>query len=215
VASVDGAVTANGLSRGLQTPGDNAVFAALRDLSDVVLVGAGTARSENYRAARPSTERAALRQRWKLPPALPIAVVSRTLRLDPQAELFRGPTRTVVITSATSDPQARKRLAEVADVEVCGTDEVDLVATREALEKRGWYRILSEGGPSLFADLLRADVVDELCLSVTPLVIGPGAPRITGGTSGGSGKGDVVPVELVGLLEEDGALFARYRMTRS
>src|SRR3954469_22209734 len=83
VCSADGAAQAEGRSAGLQTPGDNRVFAALRDLADVVLVGAGTARAEGSRAVRLAPRRLALRREYGLSEQLPIAVTSRSLRLDP------------------------------------------------------------------------------------------------------------------------------------
>jgi len=78
ISSVDGAVSVAGLSRGLQTPGDNRVFAVLRDLTDVVLVGAGTARMEGYAAIRVSADRQATRKRFGLSEELPTAVVSQS-----------------------------------------------------------------------------------------------------------------------------------------
>lgn len=212
VSSADGAGTVDGASAGLQTPGDNRVFATLRDLADVVLVGAGTARDEGYRPAHPSPEKRELRRSLGMREALTIALVSRSLRLDPATPLFADAdpdSRTVVITCAAADPAARAALEPVADVIVCGDDDVDLVAARDALAERGLRHVVGEGGPRLFADLVAAGVVDELCLSLTPFLAGPGAPRIVGGEPFGDG---LRRMDLVGLLEEDGALFCRYRL---
>src|SRR5581483_6908984 len=88
ICSVDGAVSAAGVSRGLQTPGDNRVFGALRDLADVVLVGSGTALAEGYRAVRPAQQRRDTRESYGLAGDLPIAVMSRSLRLDARSALF-------------------------------------------------------------------------------------------------------------------------------
>jgi riboflavin biosynthesis pyrimidine reductase len=214
VASVDGAASTAGLSRGLQTRGDNLVFAALRDLADVVLVGAGTARAEGYRAATLNPARQEVRRSYGLAPTLPIAVVSRSAQLDPASDLFRTTdpvTRTIVITCATADEAAQRALHPVADVVLCGEETVDLAAVRSTLVARGLTRILCEGGPSFFADLVRSGEVDELCLSITPLLAGPGPGRVT---AGASWPGDPAPLNLVGLLEQDGALFSRYRLTR-
>ena len=207
VASADGAATVRGLSSGLQTPGDNRVFALLRDLADVVLVGAGTIRLEGYGALRPGPDRRRRRQahgRAELPV---LAVVSRRLDLDPAAALFTAaPVRTVVITHEASPPGARAALAEVADVVVAGGSAVDLPAALAALADRGLPRILCEGGPHLFGSLLAARCVDELCLTVTPMLAGPGAGRIVAGPP----LPAPAPVRLAHLLEEDGALFGRY-----
>ncbi len=217
VSSVDGAVTVAGLSRGLQTPGDNRVFAALRDLADVVLVGAGTARAEGYAAIHPRDERRETRERFGLARTLPTAVVSRSLRLDPAAALFTDTeqgARTIVITCEAGDPTVRAALNETADVVVCGDEDVDLAAARNALAERGLRRILTEGGPTLFADLAHCGVLDELCLSVAPLLAGPGAGRISAGAIWPLAGGERHRLRLVGLLEEDGALFCRYAVPR-
>ena len=211
-ASVDGAAHAAGRSAGLQTPGDNRVFAAQRDLADVVLVGAGTAVAEGYRGVRVPERRLAVRRRFGLGDPLPIAVVSRRLTLEPDLAGFADAppeARTMVITCAAAPAEQRERLAEVGDVLVCGGDAVDLGLARAALEQRGLRRILCEGGPILFTELVGAGVVDELCLSVTPFLVGPGPGRILGGSSSWPASENL---RLIGLLEEDGALFHRYRM---
>ena len=211
ISSVDGAATAGGLSKGLQTAGDNRIFAALRDLADVVLVGAGTARDENYRAVRLPERRQAIRRSYGLAEHLPIAIVSNSLRLDPHAELFHpdAPARTIVITAEASDPEVRATLSSVADVIVAGEEAVDLRAARAALEALGSRRILCEGGPMLFGQLASAGVADELCLSISPLLAGPGSRRII---AGDLWTGEPRSLRLAALLEEDGALFARYRL---
>ncbi len=211
IASADGAAHADGKSAGLQTPGDNAVFAALRDLADVVLVGAGTAVVEGYRAIRLSKGRAAIRADYGLPPELPTAVTSRTLRIDPASGLFapdRSGARTIVLTCAAAPAERRMALSEVADVVICGNDVVEPAEVRAALTERGHTRVLSEGGPTAFAELAGAGIVDELCLSVSPLLSGPGPNRITAGEPWPAAH----PVTIEGLLEEDGALFVRYRV---
>lgn len=210
VASADGGAHANGKSRGLQTPGDNMVFAALRDLADVVLVGSGTANAEGYRTARLSPERRRIRSAHGLPPELPIAITTRSLNLDPASPVFAagesGP-RTLVLTCAAADSGRRRALARVADVIVCGQDAPEPALVRRELQARGLTRILSEGGPTAFAELAAGGVVDELCLSLSPMLVGPGAGRIVSGAAQWP-----VPrgLELAGLLEDDGALFLRY-----
>ena len=129
IASADGAGAADGLSRGLQTPGDNRVFAALRDLADVVLVGWATAAAENYGPARLPAE---TRRRWGMRPELPIAVITRSLRLDLGSRLFAD-NRPLVVTCASSPAQRRAELGEHADVLVCGDDDIDYAAVRHAL----------------------------------------------------------------------------------
>ncbi|HEY3629328.1 MAG TPA: pyrimidine reductase family protein [Jatrophihabitantaceae bacterium] len=211
ISSVDGAVEVAGLSRGLQTPGDNRVFAVLRDLADVILVGAGTARLEGYAVVALNAERRAVRQDFGLAPELPTAIVSRSLQVDPAGPLFaEGGPRTIVFTAAAADPAMRAQLESRADVVICGDDVVDLGAARAALADRGLTRVLCEGGPTLFADLAAGGQMDELCLTLSPLLAGPGAGRITSGASWPLDRVGRSGLSLDGLLEEDGALFGRY-----
>jgi riboflavin biosynthesis pyrimidine reductase len=212
VASVDGAAQADGRSEGLQTRGDNRVFAALRDLADVVLAGAGTVTIEGYRAIHLSDRRRAIRRHYGLDPVLPTAVLSRSLRFDPDSALFTDVepgARTIVLTCASAPQDRRHALAKVADVLECGDTEVDPALARAALQERGLIRILSEGGPVAFGSLLAGGAVDELCLSITPMLVGPGPTRIVGS---GAEWDETGRLELTGLLEEDGALFLRYRI---
>lgn len=211
VSSVDGAAQADGRSEALQTPGDNRVFAALRDLADVVVAGAGTVTIEGYRAVVLSERRTALRREFGLRDVLPTAVISRSLRLDPESALFAGApprARTIVLTCEAAPRERRAALAKVADVAICGAERVDPALARAALEERGLTRILSEGGPIAFAQLALAGVVDELCLSVTPMLVGPGPSRIIAGAALWTTP---LRLRLAGLLEEDGAVFLRYR----
>ena len=215
VSSTDGAAQADGRSAGLQTKGDNRIFAALRDLADVVLAGAGTVTIEGYRAVRVSPKRAAIRRDYGLREVLPTAVVSRSLRLDPDAELFTNATpeaRTIVLTCQSASADRRKALEAVADVAVCGDERVESALAKAALAERGLTRVLSEGGPIAFGSLLEDGVADELCLSLTPILVGPGPTRIVAGAAGWD---EPIGMQLTGLLEEDGALFLRYRIART
>lgn len=214
VSSVDGAGSVAGRSAGLQTPGDNRVFAVLRDLCDVILVGAGTARSEGYGPAVPSAARQARRESLGYRAIPRTALVSGSLDIDPASPLIAdAPTSapTLVLTHAASDPALRALLGRHAEVVIVGDTSVDLCAARSHLVGLGLRRILCEGGPSLLASIVDAQVADELCLSLTPWLVGPGPGRIA---SGAPWPGDPQRAELTHLLEEDGALFARYRIPR-
>ncbi len=212
IASADGAVSVAGFSRGLQTRADNRIFAALRDLADVVLVGAGTIRDEGYGALQLSARRRGVRREHGLAEALPIVVVSQSLRLDPSGKLFTGAdadARTIVLTCAASDTESGAALHEVAEVLVCGDEDVNLAEGMAALAARGHRRVLCEGGPLLFGCLTEAGLVDELCLTVSPLLAGPGAGRVSAGAPWAHPP---LGMRLAGLLEEDGALFCRYAL---
>jgi riboflavin biosynthesis pyrimidine reductase len=207
VSSADGAAYIDGVSGGLSSAGDKKVFGILRVLTDVVLVGAGTARTEEYKPARRRDSLASLRA--GRPAAPPIALVTRTLGLNLASPLFteaQPDARTIVITCAASDDDLRAETAKVADVIVAGDEAVDLTAALDALRDRGLGRVLCEGGPHLFGDLSAAGLVDELCLSLSPMLAGPGASRIIAGTAS-----DARPLALTQVLAaDDGFLFCRY-----
>jgi riboflavin biosynthesis pyrimidine reductase len=206
VASLDGAVTVDGYSEGLSGSADKLVFGILRAACDVLLVGAGTLRHEGYGPVRLSADRRARRAAEGLPEVPVLAVVSGRLDLSPaHPALAEAPRRPVVITHAASPADERAALAEVADVLVCGSDEVDLGAALDELASRGLRQVLCEGGPYLLSALHRADRVDELCLSVAPLLAGPGPGRITAG-----GPAQARRMALAHVAEEEGDLFLRY-----
>jgi riboflavin biosynthesis pyrimidine reductase len=205
VASLDGSAVRAGRSEALSGPADQQVFGVLRGLADVVLVGAGTARTEGYRAMRAKPSYADLRDSLDQRPAPVLALVSGRLDLDPAGPLFHGGgERTVVVTSEAADPAARARLAEVADVVVAGAADVDLAAALDRLAGRGLNRVLCEGGPSLLADLVAAARLDELCLTFSPQLVGGSGSRIVAGRELEAG------FTLGHLLEDDGVLLARY-----
>lgn len=204
VSSLDGSAVQDGRSGGLSGAADKEVFATLRGLCDVVLVGAGTARAEGYRAPRTKDSYAGFRSGLGQRPAPVLALVSRSLDLDAGSGLFTGDERTVVVTSAASDPGARERLGEVSDLVVAGEDAVDVRSAVEQLAERGLPRVLCEGGPSLLADVVAAGMLDELCLSLSPKLVGGSGTRIVHGTDL---HADFRPAHL---LEDDGTLFARY-----
>ena len=206
VSSLDGAARLDGLSDGLSSEGDKRIFGVLRALADVVLVGAQTVRAEGYRPARARPGFAAARAARGQAPAAAIAVVTARLDLDLDAPLFTEPlVPTVVITCASAPAEALKAAERVADVVVAGDERVDPVAMVAALVGRGWTRLLTEGGPRLLGQLAAAGVLDELCLSLAPLLASGDAPRITNGPTALAER-----MELVSLLEEKGFLFARY-----
>jgi riboflavin biosynthesis pyrimidine reductase len=206
VASLDGAISVDGRSAGLGSPGDKRVFRVLRALADVVLVGAGTATVEGYRPVRPDSEVGRLRGSLGRQAALPIAVVSRRASLDPGSALAADPS-TLVVTCAAADAGRRAALtAAGATVLVCGDDDVDLPDALATLAGRGLEQVTCEGGPQLLHAALTAGVVDELDLTLAPALVG-GAQRLLP-----DGLPEPAGLELRQVLEEDGVLFTRYRV---
>lgn len=213
VASVDGAISLDGRSAGLSGPADRLVFSVLRSLSDVVLVGAGTARTEGYRQAQPDELWQPLRA--GRPPAPPVAVVTRRLDLDLAGPLFRseaaGTARTIVLTTELVPDHRLTAAARVADVIVAGADGVTAGAAVGALAGRGHRAILVEGGPTLLGQLAAGRLLDELCLTISPVLEGGvSVPRIT--SRHGQARAD--QMRLAALIEDDGFLLSRYVSAR-
>lgn len=205
IASLDGAVTVDGRSGGLGSPGDRRIFQVLRALADVVLVGHGTATDEGYRPMTEDSVVGRLRTSIGRPPTASIAIVSKRASLDPASGLVTGAVSpTILVTCSSSDAGRREALAAAGvTVLVCGDDEVDLPLALDRLADMGHEHVLCEGGPALFRDLLTAAVVDELDLSIAPALVGNGH-RLLDGVPG------LVRLDLEQLLEEDGVLFSRY-----
>jgi len=207
VTSADGAAYIDGRSTALSAPDDKRIFGVLRVLADVVLVGAGTARAEEYKPALRRPSLASLRAGRTGTP--PIALVTRTLGLNLAAPLFtEAPpdARTIVITCAAADADLRAETGKVADVIVAGEESVDLGAALRALADRDLGRVLCEGGPHLLGDLTAAGLLDELCLSFSPTLAGPGAGRIIAGQPSPARR-----MELAHLLAgDDDFFFFRY-----
>lgn len=184
VASLDGAATIEGRSGGLGDADDRLAMQVLRTLADVVLVGAGTVRVEGYGGLAVGEADAAMRVAAGRPAQPRLAVVSSSLDLDPAAAVFAGAvTRPIVVTHAASPSARRRALERVADVLVVGERHVDVRAMLDVFAERGLRQVLCEGGPHLFGSLLEADLVDELCLSLSPLLVGGTAGRIVRGAT--------------------------------
>lgn len=178
VSSLDGAVTVHDYSEGLSGPADKRVFGVLRMMCDALLVGAGTLRHERYGAVRLDERRRAWRRDQGLAEYPTVVVVSRSLHLDPaQAAFADAPVRPLVLTTEKAEPPPG--LTAVAEVLRMGATDVDLTASLAELHRRGHHQVLSEGGPRLFGALTAAGLVDELCLTISPLLVGPGPGRIT------------------------------------
>ncbi|GAB2888351.1 pyrimidine reductase family protein [Myroides odoratimimus subsp. xuanwuensis] len=192
VSTVDGAATgADGHSGSINNAADKRVFDALRVMADAVVVGAGTARAEGYG-----------------PGATPIVVVSGRGEVP---ETLRGaPAGAVLLATCAGAPGLAAARAELGDehVLVTGDGAVDLPGLVAALHDRGLRQLLGEGGPTLLGDLLAAGLVDELCATVVPSLVGGVHPRIT------TGPALDVPLTLHTLLEHDGTLLARWLVGR-
>ena len=191
ISSVDGATAMGGVSGGLGGSADKRVFAVLRSLADVVLVAAGTVRAENYG-----------------PAAVPVAVVTRTANLDWQSRFFtEADARPIVLTADDAPAENLARAAAVADVILAGTGGVDFKRALDELAVRGARNVLAEGGPSLNGQLALAGLLDELCLTLSPKLVGGDTKRILDGPA----LSTPIDLRLRSVCEDDGYLFLRYR----
>ena len=110
-----------------------------------------------------------------------------------------------MLTSAASAGR-RSDLARSAELVVCGEKEVDLTIALDELSDRGLPRVLCEGGPTLLRSLLEAQLLDELCVTTAPALVGPGHRGLLGEGS----FSDPIRLRLTALLEGDGMIFSRY-----
>jgi riboflavin biosynthesis pyrimidine reductase len=182
VASADGAVTLAGRSGGLSGPADKMIFTVLRSLADLVLVGAGTARAEHYRPVQ--RDEIWLQLRPASAPLPPVAVVTGTVDLTGCEKLLTvppGPSQTIVITTAAAPADRKAALTGRARVIEAGEYAVDLTAAVKELVDLGYPSILTEGGPTLLGELVAAGLLDELCLTTSPLLAAGPEGRIVSG----------------------------------
>jgi riboflavin biosynthesis pyrimidine reductase len=210
IASLDGGATADGKSGGLAGKGDRAVFSQMRHAADVILVGASTVRIENYSGAQLPVAARQARQRRGQAEVPPIAVITRSGDLDPSALLFtRTEVPPLILTSARTVEDTRHRLGAVAEViDTSGADpnSADPTVILNVLAERGLFRVLAEGGPLFLGSLIENGLMDELCLTVAPILVGGASKRIV------TGLGDVhTKMRRAHLLaDDDGYLYTRY-----
>ncbi len=207
IASLDGAATgADGRSGSINGPADHRVFEVLRALADVVLVGAGTVRAEGYTELPVRADLVAGRVARGQSPDLQLAVVSRSG--DVPGALLDGPTPPYVLTVADGAHVESLRARIGADrVLASGAGDVDLAAGLAALAAHGLPRVLAEGGPRLLGDLVDARLVDELCLTVGPVLVGGPARRVV---TRDAWFTPPVGARCAHLLHSDGVLLGRW-----
>jgi riboflavin biosynthesis pyrimidine reductase len=192
VSTVDGAATGDdGTSRSINNGADKVVFDLLREMSDAVVVGAGTVRIEGYAVGRK-----------------PLVVVSRSGSVPAtQRSAEQGKVLMATVSTAPYLEEARSVLGR-DNVLVLGSHRVDLARLKDELVLRGFRHLLSEGGPHLLRDLLDQGVADELDTTTVPRVISGSHRRIT------DGPPVDVPLRLATLAEHDGTLLARWLVER-
>jgi 5-amino-6-(5-phosphoribosylamino)uracil reductase len=213
ISSIDGGATVAETSGGLGGPGDRALFGLLRALADIIVVGAGTVRVENYAGAHLSVTHRQHRRARGQSEVPRLAIVTESGHLDRDLPVFtQTEVQPLVLTCTASAAALRHRLAglvDPADVVDCSDgdpDRVDEAAVLAAVSAPGRHRVLTEGGPTLLSSFIARDLLDELCLTVAPYVVGGQARRIA------TGPEQVrTPMRCAHVLTDDaGYLYTRY-----
>jgi riboflavin biosynthesis pyrimidine reductase len=210
ISSLDGGATDDGKAGGLTGPGDRALFARMRQEADVILVGAATVRIENYSGAHMTAAQRQDRQNRGQAEVPPIAVVTHGADFEHDAKLFtRAEVPPLILTSRETVAEAQHRfgaLAEFVDASGRYTDRVDPAAVLAILDDRGLRRVLTEGGPTVLSLFIELDLIDELCLTIAPILVGGQARRI----ATGSGESHTRMRRSHLLTDDEGYLYTRY-----
>lgn len=205
--TVDGRATLHGRSGSIGSDTDTELLVCLRTRVDAVMIGAGTMRAERYGRPVADPGKRGRRERRGLSQDPLLVIVSGRLDIPWDAPVFTDRGARVLIFT-TSETEAPETVAEVRLVRHEGT--VDLAAALSYLRsERGVRALLCEGGPRLHAQLLDAGLVDELFVTHAPKLAGGEGPGLAVGLSELER-----PLEVAWLLEDDGELFARYRVPR-
>jgi len=184
VASIDGSTVIDSNSRALSSKADQEVLLTLRDLADVILVGAATVRIEGYRPPRKRGQR--------------VGVVSRTGFVDVTTALFTSGCGFLIVPEDAPPTPVESVRAGVGEVDFAG-----------ALGQLHADFVQAEGGAQLNGALSTADVIDEINLTISPQLAGGDGPRVTSGSVQMSRQ-----MRLAHVLEDDGFLFTRYVRAR-
>lgn len=210
IASIDGATAVAGRSGGLGGAADKAVFRALRAVPDVVLVGAATARIENYGAVELDDEVRTRREARGQAPVPRLALVSGRMDLDPDSPLFTEAAEApIVLTTEAMEATNAERFDGRAELVSAGTDSVDMASALARLHDAGARIVLVEGGPSLNGQLVAAGLVDEWCQSLAPLLVAGDSARVAHGRAVDGAEPERMALHR--LLEQDGYLFGTWR----
>ena len=180
VASIDGSTVVDSNSRGLSSKADQEVLLTLRDLADVLIVGAATVRIEGYKPPRKTGQR--------------VGVVSRRGDVDATADLFTSGAGFLILPEDAPTTSLDSVRAGIGELDLSG-----------ALAKLDVAFVQAEGGATLNGALAAADLIDEMNLTISPQIAAGDGPRVTGGAAQVSRR-----MRLTHVLEEDGFLFTRY-----
>jgi riboflavin biosynthesis pyrimidine reductase len=217
VVALPGVAGSNRLIADASEP-DRLVMGLLRACADVVLIGAGTLRGSpravwTAEAAYPDAAGvfAELRAGLGLSDHPDVAIITSGTDLPSDHPILER--QPIILTTADGAKRLEPLLHSAHVVSVNAGRHVDLSAAVDALRARGYGRILSESGPHLFGSLVEAQLIDELFLTLSPLVAGraPGASTALSLIEGLALLPESrVAWDLHGVRRHGGHLFRRY-----
>ena len=206
VSSADGRATVAGRSGPLAGEADRQLFHALRASVDAVLAGTGTIAVERYGRLVRDEARRERRAAAGLAPDPLAVIVTRSGDVPWDAPLFAAPEQRVIVFTGKAVEPPTDAAAQVEVVPVAGGEATATAALAELRARHGVRSVLCEGGPLLLGALLADEALDELFLTIAPLLAGAGERTVVDG----SDLAKAAALELTWLLECEGALFARY-----
>ena len=203
ISTVDGRAAADGRSAALGDDADLEMLLELRTLADAVLIGTGTLRAEGYARLIRNPERRARRRAAGMADDPLAVLITRGFEIPWEAGLFQAPEQPVLIcTGAEGEPPGVP-----APVEVVHMQQPTLAGLLGELRSRGIRSLLCEAGPTLHGALQREGLIDELFLTVAPLLTGdPDEPAIVAGGR----LPAAVDLRLEAVLRHGSELFLRY-----
>jgi riboflavin biosynthesis pyrimidine reductase len=203
VTTLDGAAVVDGGSSAINDLDDQEMFAAIRTVPEFILVGAETVRAEDYRPVKLDEQRREMRLAAGLDETPHLVVATRSLDLDPEMRVFSDPKRRVTILTSEEAPAERfAALSEVADVvRMSGTAPDDILHYLRLARV-----VLVEGGPSIMGQFVAARLVDELSLTMSPMMAAGVSVRLAHGPA----AEPPLEMRLNQILHGDRSLFLRY-----
>jgi riboflavin biosynthesis pyrimidine reductase len=226
VSTLDGVVAipsipqSNALIAG-GSKGDHFVMGLLRAFADVVLIGSGVLRASprgTWLAEKvypPAAEAfAELRRRRGRPERPEIAILSGRGSLDPAHPLLAS--GALVLTSDRGAERLEGQLPGASTTVSLGDDaELDPHTVVAALHERGHRLVLCEAGPHTFGGLLRAGVVDQLFLTLSPLLAGEAGPESRFRLVEGAALDPLQEGRLLSVRRHAEHVFLRYGLERA
>lgn len=184
VMSIDGSTVVEGKSTLLSNTADRGVMIALRAAADTVIVGAGTIRGEMYEI--PSKR------------GLRVGVVTRTGKMNLNTNLFRSGVGFLIMPEDAAAPETDFNLEIIR----AGKGDVDL---KGAMSRLPGSFVQLEGGAILNASMFAANLIDEINLTISPMVTGADSPRLANGAPPMHSD-----FQVAHILEDEGFMFIRY-----